>query len=87
MATHSKTRRAVQRLRRLARRRREAELKKIRQSGTENRAAPPRGSLDADGHRPIGKRLAAGDTAPPTPPLHETTNCALMTMAVVLTSS
>jgi len=43
MATHSKTRRAVQRLRRLARRRREAELKKARQSGTENRAAPPRG--------------------------------------------
>jgi hypothetical protein len=30
MATHSKTNRAVQRLRRLARRRREAELKKAR---------------------------------------------------------
>jgi hypothetical protein len=44
MATHSKTRRAVQRLRRLARRRREAELKLARQSGTENRAAPPRAS-------------------------------------------
>jgi len=37
MATHSKTRRAVQRLRRLTRRRREAELRKTRQSGTENR--------------------------------------------------
>jgi len=43
MATHSKTKRAVQRLRRLARRRREAELRKAKQSGTENRSAPPRG--------------------------------------------
>ena len=33
MATHSKTRRAVRRLRRLARRLREAELKKTRSSG------------------------------------------------------
>jgi len=36
MATHSKTRRAVQRLRRLARRRREAALRKARQGGTES---------------------------------------------------
>jgi hypothetical protein len=32
MATHSKTRHAVRRLRRLTRRRREAELKKVRQT-------------------------------------------------------
>lgn len=33
MATHSKTHHAVQRLRRLARRRREAELRKTRRAG------------------------------------------------------
>ncbi len=37
MATHSKTRRAVRRLRRLTRRRREATLRKARQSSTEDR--------------------------------------------------
>jgi hypothetical protein len=36
VATHSKTRRAVQRLRRLARRLRAAKLKKTRPSGTDN---------------------------------------------------
>jgi hypothetical protein len=36
VATHSKTRRAVQRLRRLARRLRTAKLKKTRASGTVN---------------------------------------------------
>jgi hypothetical protein len=36
VATHSKTRRAVQRLRRLARRLRAAKLKKTRASGTDN---------------------------------------------------
>jgi hypothetical protein len=36
VATHSKTRRAVRRIRRLARRRREAELKKARGTGTVN---------------------------------------------------
>src|SRR5712691_11946471 len=41
MATHSKTRRAVQRLRRLARRRREAELKKARRGGTDHPSPPP----------------------------------------------
>jgi hypothetical protein len=35
VATHSKTRRAVQRLRRLARRLREAELRKARRGGTD----------------------------------------------------
>jgi hypothetical protein len=42
MATHSKTRRAVQRLRRLARRRREAELKAARRGGIDSHsvAAP-----------------------------------------------
>jgi len=38
MATHSKTRRAVRRLRRLARRRREAKLRRARQGGTAERA-------------------------------------------------
>jgi len=41
MATHSKTNRAVARLRRLARRRRLAELKKARGE----RSAPPAGGL------------------------------------------
>jgi hypothetical protein len=36
VATHSKTRRAVKRIRRLARRRREAELKKTRAQGAAN---------------------------------------------------
>jgi hypothetical protein len=36
VATHSKTRRAVKRIRRLARRRREAELKKTRAQGAVN---------------------------------------------------
>ncbi len=39
MATHSKTRAAVRRLRRLARRRREAELKKTRLGATDKRPA------------------------------------------------
>jgi hypothetical protein len=46
MATHSKTRRAVQRLRRLARRRREAALRKARQGGTESLPSPAR-NVDA----------------------------------------
>jgi hypothetical protein len=41
MATHSKTRRAVQRLRRHARRRREAALRKARQGGTESPSSAP----------------------------------------------
>ena len=41
MATHSKTLHAVQRLRRLARRRREAELKKARVGGTDTKPASP----------------------------------------------
>jgi hypothetical protein len=41
MATHSKTLHAVQRLRRLARRRREAELKKARAGATAPKPAPP----------------------------------------------
>jgi hypothetical protein len=41
MATHSKTRRAVQRLRRHARRRREAALRKARQGGTESPSSGP----------------------------------------------
>lgn len=46
MATHSKTRTAVKRLRRLARRRREAELRKARsQNGTESGSAHPGASL------------------------------------------
>jgi hypothetical protein len=36
VATHSKTRRAVKRLRRLARRLRDAQLKKTRSTGTVN---------------------------------------------------
>jgi hypothetical protein len=40
MATHSKTHHAVMRKRRLARRRREAELKKARLAATETRPAP-----------------------------------------------
>lgn len=39
MATHSKTRHAVKRLRRLARRRREGELKKARLGAPDKRAA------------------------------------------------
>ena len=41
MATHSKTLHAVQRLRRLARRRREAELKQARLDGAAAKAAAP----------------------------------------------
>jgi hypothetical protein len=41
MATHSKTRRAVQRLRRHARRRREAALRKARQGGTASPSSFP----------------------------------------------
>jgi hypothetical protein len=40
MATHSKTRHAVRRLRRLERRRREAELRKTRQAAAAPRQAP-----------------------------------------------
>jgi hypothetical protein len=43
MATHSKTRHAVRRLRRLARRRREAELKKALLAAAEKRPATEKG--------------------------------------------
>ena len=42
MATHSKTLHAVQRLRRLARRRREAELRKARAGETTAKPAAPK---------------------------------------------
>jgi hypothetical protein len=42
MATHSKTLHAVERLRRLARRRREAELKKARLGATPKPTSPPK---------------------------------------------
>ena len=42
MATHSKTRHAVRRLRRLARRRRDAALKSVRLGQTEKGASTPR---------------------------------------------
>ena len=42
MATHSKTLHSVQRLRRLARRRREAELKKARTGGAAAKPASPK---------------------------------------------
>lgn len=47
MASHSKTNRAVRRLRRLTRRLREAELKKTRRSGGDNRSLAPRVPLSA----------------------------------------
>jgi hypothetical protein len=51
MATHSKTRTAVQRIRRLARRRRAEELRRVRQGA--GAPAPAAGSSSRASERPV----------------------------------
>ena len=62
VATHSKTRRAVQRLRRLARRLRAAKLKKTRASGTDDplRGKARQGRRSSTGRAPSSGEVAGG---------------------------